>query len=143
MRTIVVQVGRKSRAVKYSRSAKLEPGDFTRSVSNLHRLQCGDAFLRELHRLFDEVVPDAASLGGGKRLDPVDAALADRHLRPAALSPGAGRQWRVEIDILDVHRVKAARVLREVLMGDEALADGRHLELELDQSRIEQSHQDV
>ena len=42
-----------------------------------------------------------------------------------------------------MHRDEAARILREVLVGDEALTDRRHLELELDQLRIEQLEQDV
>ena len=42
-----------------------------------------------------------------------------------------------------MHRVEAARVLQEVLGGDEAGRDRRHLELELDQLRIEQVEQQV
>ena len=42
-----------------------------------------------------------------------------------------------------MHRDEAARILGEVLGGDEAAADRGHLELELDELRIEQVEQDV
>src|ERR1017187_3597159 len=45
--------------------------------------------------------------------------------------------------VLHVHRNEAPRVLRKVLGGVVAPADRRHLELELDQLRIEQIEQQV
>ena len=51
------------------------------SSSNLKRLEVGDALLRELPVLLDEVVLDAAGLRCGEGLHPVDGALADSNLR--------------------------------------------------------------
>src|SRR6266581_2235749 len=110
--------------------------------SNLEALEKPDAFLRKLHVLLDEVVLDATDLRSRKRLHPVDAALSESH-RPAARTPSAGCRGCLEIHVLQMHRDEAAGVSREVVSGDEAAADRGHLELELDQLRIEQLHQDV
>src|SRR5439155_1216522 len=119
-------------------------------ASDLQRLEKGDALLRQLHVLLDEVTLDPADPRRSKRLDPVDAALPDRRLHASTASPASRactgwrswrrcrRQWRsrVQVHVLDVHREKAARIPGEVFVGDESLADGGHLELELDQLPI-------
>src|SRR5262245_25728331 len=117
--------------------------------------QEGHARFRQLHVLLDEIVLHASDLRGPERLDPVDAPLADRRLHPATATSSTSssstgvRSWRrrrrrgVQIDVLHVHRDEAARMLGEILVTDESLANRRHLKLELDELGIEQLHQDV
>src|SRR5262249_12630897 len=118
-----------------------EPGN----ASDFQRFQEGHARFRQLHVLLDEIVLHAPDLRGLERLDPVDAPFADRRLHPATAtsstsssSTGVRSRWRrrrrgVQIDVLHVHRDEAARMLREILVTHESLANRRHLELELDE----------
>src|SRR4030095_2924263 len=94
--------------------------------SNLQVLQKRDAFLRKIHVLFDVVTLHAADLRRLERLDPIDAAFADRYLgavEAAALLAVRVGPPSVQIDVLHVHRVEPAGIFLEVVRGHEAPPD--------------------
>src|SRR6476620_4142677 len=112
------------------------------------RLQIRHALAHELFVHLDEVVLYAAGLCGAERLDPVDAALPDRRLRTASAAAGAavwrgGGNGRVHVEVLQMHRDETIGVRREVISGDQAARDRRHLELELHELRVEQVEEHV
>src|ERR1041384_1242619 len=81
--------------------------------SDVQRFEIGHTLLRQFPVLFDEVVFNAADFGGGEGFYPIDAAFAHRNLWP--LARGA-----LHVYVLEMHRVKAAWVFREIFRGDEA-----------------------
>src|SRR6266478_815152 len=105
---------------------------YKQGPSDLESAKVGDANSHHVQVHFDEVVLYAARFGGGEDFLPIQSVLADRHhffgfRRPA----------------LQVHGKEAAGVLREILRGVVATADGGDLELELDELGIEKFQQQV
>src|SRR5580693_2588336 len=114
--------------------------------SDLQGLQIRDTLLSELPALLDEVVLDSACFRCREGLCPIDGAFAHRNLRAppsTSTSPrprALWRRWRdrsVHVNVLEMNRAEPAWVLQEVVGRDQAGRDRRHLELELDQRRIE------
>ena len=62
--------------------------------SNLEGLQISHTLLGQFPGLLDKVVFDAANFGGGKGLDPIDAAFAEGNLGVSLLAPCGGRTLR-------------------------------------------------
>src|SRR5262245_59434578 len=89
------------------------------------RLQIRHALAHELFVHLDEVVLYAGGLGGAECLHPVDAPLPDRRLQAASAAAAwrGGRNGRVPIEVLQMHRDEAVGVRREVISGDQAARD--------------------
>src|SRR6185369_14568123 len=98
--------------------------------SHFQRLEIRDTRLGEFPCLLNKIVLDPAAFRGGEGFHPINAALAERNLRMLS--------WLLQVDILQMHGVEPAWVPREVIGGDQAGRDRRHLELKLDQLRIEE-----
>src|ERR1039457_2242640 len=112
------------RAANRLRTSSCKP--FPQTSSNMELAKEGNAGLHQVQVHFDEVILEPARFCRRKDLRPIERALTHRHRFLGYRRP-----------VLHVHRNEAARVLRKVLGGVVAPADRRHLELELDQLRIE------
>jgi hypothetical protein len=102
------------------------------SASNLEIAKVEDAGFHHVEIHFDEVILDAARLCRSEDFLPVESALSHWHDFLGSGGP-----------TLDVHGEKAAGVFHEILSGVEPFADGRNLELEIDELGIEKADQDV
>src|ERR1039458_1487325 len=118
------------RAANRFRTSSCKP--FPQTSSNMELAKEGNAGLHQVEVHFDEVILEPARFCRRKDLRPVERALPHRHCFLGYRRP-----------VLHMHRNEAPRVLRKVLGGVVAPADRRHLELELDQLRIEQIEQQV
>src|SRR5258708_17907132 len=102
------------------------------NLSHLQLTEVGNAGLHQWQVHLYKVILDAGSFCRGKNSFPVERVLTDGHDLASLCRPA-----------LNVHGDKTARVFGKVLGGIESIADGGHLELELDEAWIEKFKQQV